>query len=267
MNNNQKVIFHIDLNQFFANCAIIKDPYLKKRVFVVGGPDGSTRSVISTASYRARKYGIRSGMTVRDAYELYSNLLVVPVNFPFYNEKSSEFYAYFTNFTDLIYKASIDEVYLDVTELCEDIHPMVLAEKFQDNLLNKFQLPSSIGISHTKFLAKMASDMKKPLGITVINQEDIKTKILSLQIKEMYGVGVKTYSRFINIGINYIGDILNPNNRVEILKIVTKKHYETLIKELTGMSDDIVDPTTIEEYQSISQEKTFSYNMTEEESI
>lgn len=264
---NQKVIFHIDMNQFYANCAMIKDPYLKDKVFVVGGPDGSTRGVISTASYRAREYGIKSGMSIRDAYDLYDKLLVVPVDFPFYKEKSSEFYSYFTNFTDLIYKASIDEVYLDVTELCIDTEPLILAKKFQDDLLEKFQLPSSIGISHTKFLAKMASDMKKPLGITIIKESDIKDKILSLPINEMFGVGVKTSSRLIRAGVNYISDILKVENRNKILKVVSNKYYEGLIKELTGTSDDIVDPAKNEEYQSISQETTFSYNIDEEESI
>lgn len=267
MSKIKKVIFHIDLNQFFAQCAIIKDPYLKKRVFVVGGPDGSTRGVISTASYKARKLGIKSGMAVRDAQDIYPKLLVVPTDFPFYNMKSNEFYSYFTNFTDLIYKASIDEVYLDVTDLCEDTAPIVLAKKFQDDLLEKFNLPTSIGISHTKFLAKMASDMKKPLGITIINEEDIKNKILTLPIKEMYGVGIKTYSRLLKYNINYIGDILKPENEQNILKVVSKRYYQNLIAELLGLSDDVVDPTKNEEYQSISQETTFSYNLSEEESI
>lgn len=267
MQKNEKVIFHIDLNQFFATCAIIKAPYLKRRVFVVGGPDGSTRGVISTASYRARKYGIRSGMNVSDAFELYPKLLVVPVDFPFYNEKSSEFYSYFTNFTDLIYKASIDEVYIDVTELCEDTPPLVLAKKFQDDLLNKYELPCSIGISHTLFLAKTASDMKKPLGITHIRKQDLESKIHTLPIKDMFGIGVKTYPKLNSIGINTIGDILKPELEKQILKVVSRKYYRNLINEATGYSDDIVDPSKNEQYQSISQETTFSYPIVEVDTI
>src|SRR5690554_106293 len=108
MQKNVKIIFHIDLNAFYATCAMIKEPYLKNKVFVVGGAVSSTRGVISTASYRARKYGIHAAMSIQEALKRYPRLLVVPTDFAFYRKKSEAFMNVLGQYSDLVLQASID---------------------------------------------------------------------------------------------------------------------------------------------------------------
>ncbi|PKK96684.1 MAG: DNA polymerase IV, partial [Tenericutes bacterium HGW-Tenericutes-3] len=168
MKNNIKIIFHIDLNAFFASCAVIKDPYLKNKAFVVGGSSTFRRGVVSTASYEARKLGIHSAMNINDAFRIYPKLIFVPTEFSLYKKYSELFFSFLKRYSNLIIEGSIDEAYIDMTEASMKKHPMDLAKEIQDGLMKEYQLPCSIGIAPTLFLAKMASDMKKPLGITVL---------------------------------------------------------------------------------------------------
>src|SRR5690606_32733077 len=117
MQKKVKIIFHIDMNAFYASCAMIKEPYLKHKVFVVGGQLSSNRGVISTASYKARKLGIKAAMGLAEALKIYPRLLVVPTDFNLYREKSELFMNLLSEYSHLMLPASIDEAYLDVTEL------------------------------------------------------------------------------------------------------------------------------------------------------
>lgn len=261
MKNKTKIIFHIDLNAFYASVAIINEPYLKNKVFVVGGSVLNSKGVISTASYKARRLGIKSAMNVSDALKIYPKLLVVPVNFSEYVKYSNIFYNYLRNYTDRILKASIDEAYLDVTEACENIHPLVLAKKIQKELYKTYKLPCSIGIAPTIYLAKMASDIKKPLGITVVRKKDIPKKILPLPIKDLFGLGVKTYPHLEKEGIKTIGDFARKENKEIILKYMSIDNYQNLINSILGNSSNRVDPAKYEIPKSISNETTFNYNI------
>ncbi|MDR4969231.1 MAG: hypothetical protein RG740_06400, partial [Acholeplasmataceae bacterium] len=189
MKKDIKIIFHIDLNAFFASCAMIKDPYLKDKVFVVGGSSTSRRGVISTASYPARKLGIHSAMNINDALRIYPKLIIVPTEFNLYQKYSNLFFSYLKQFSNIILAGSIDEAYVDMTEASKNKHPLELAKQIQDGLMETHGLPCSIGIASTLFLAKMASDMLKPMGITVLRKKDIVHKLFSLPIQDMYGIG------------------------------------------------------------------------------
>ncbi|HBY65856.1 MAG TPA: DNA polymerase IV [Acholeplasmataceae bacterium] len=261
MKNEIKIIFHIDLNAFFASCAMIKEPYLKDKVFVVGGSSTSRRGVISTASYAARKLGIHSAMNINDAMRIYPKLVIVPTQFSLYQKYSSIFFNYLKKYSDIILQGSIDEGYVDMTEASKKKHPMELAKEIQDGLLKEHGLPCSIGIASTLFLAKMASNIKKPMGITVLRKKDIVEKLFPLPISDTYGIGKKTYPRLEAIGIATIGDFTKNENKEKILSIMSEQSYLSYINHIMGRSSDVIDPKLYAIAKSISNETTLNYNM------
>ena len=150
----ERLIFHIDLNAFYATAETIKNPDLKGLPLVVAG--SNKRSVITTASYEARAFKINSGMPVAQALNLCPNLIVVPIDMAYYQEMSQIFVEFLSKFTDQIEQASIDECYLDMSQYLNEDRPLDLAFIIQKELLETHQLKASIGISYNKFLAKMA---------------------------------------------------------------------------------------------------------------
>ena len=256
-----RIILHIDMNAFFASCAIINEPYLKDKVFAIGGPSGYTnRGVLSTASYQARKLGINSGMSITDAQKIYPKLLIVPTDFTLYSEMSKKFIEFLRTYTKQLLIGSIDEAYLDITEISKYKHPELIAKEIQDKLLSLHQLPSSIGIAPTLFLAKMASDLKKPLGITVLRKRDIPLKLYHLDVAKIFGVGKKTYEKLYQINIKTINDFINPQNKEKILTVMSVNHYLEIISCLEGKSSNIVDPDKYSLPKSISAETTLINN-------
>ena len=134
MKKEVKIIFHIDLNAFFATCAIIKEPYLANKIFVVGGSAAMRKGVLSTASYKARELGIKSGMSIHEALNIYPQLLVVPLDFNLYHKQSMIFFNFLKKYSNLILKGSIDEAYVNMTELSKTRHPLEIAKEMQDTL-------------------------------------------------------------------------------------------------------------------------------------
>lgn len=267
MKKEVKIIFHIDLNAFYASCAIIEEPYLKDKVFVVGGRSSSNRGVVSTASYKARAFGIHSAMNINDAYEKYPKLVIVPTDFALYNKYSNAFFSFLKTYSDLILAGSIDEAYVDMTERAKKQHPLEIAKEIQEGLLSRYQLPTSIGIAPTLFLAKMASDMKKPLGITVLRKKDIVKKLFPLHISNMYGIGKKTYPKLIDSGILTIGDFVKESNRSRIIDVMSQANYDVYLDHVLGKSSDVIDPKKYRIPKSISNETTLNYAMDEPEAI
>ncbi len=261
MNKKSKIIFHIDLNAFYASVEMILDPNLKTKVFAVGGGLNFSRGgVLTTASYKARKYGINSGMSVFEAYQRYPNLIVVTNKRKEYQKYSKIFMETLKQFTNHILQASIDEAYLDVTNVIGLKTPEEFAKEIQDTLLEK-QLPSSIGIGPTLFLAKMASDLKKPLGITTLNKENIKTILYHLDVGEVHGIGTKTRERLNDINVFTISDFMNINNKDKIIEAIGINAYVSRRDDLLGNSTDFVDVYKYEIPKSISNENTLSFDM------
>ncbi len=262
-----KIIFHIDLNAFFASCAIIKEPHLKDKVFVVGGNPMTRRGVVSTSSYPARKLGIHSGMPINEAFYLYPKLIVVPLQFGLYQKYSNLFFQFLKRYSSLVLEGSIDEAYVDMTEASKTKHPLELAQEIQEGLLKEYQLPCSIGIAATLFLAKMASDMKKPLGITVLRKKDIVEKLFPLPIAACYGIGKKTYPRLEQLGILTMGDFTKPEHKEKILTIMSEPSYHSYLEHIMGHSSDIIDPKRYAIPKSISNETTLNYSMDSSDAI
>lgn len=269
MKNNRKgrIIFHIDMNAFFCSVAEIKDPSLRGKAFAIGR-SGSLKGVISTASYEARKYGIHSAMPLQTAYKLLPSLLVIDGDYKEYEKYHKRFVALIREYTDLIEVASIDEVYADMTHTIEIIHPLVLARLIQYRLLKELGLPSSIGIGPTLFYAKMASDMKKPMGLTVIRKKEKEKILYPLSVKDIFGIGKKTSPRLIEAGINTIGDFMNPDNKEKIIGLVGMNTYNYVISHVNGNSSNEVEPNRYSDSQSISTSTTYDvYLSTYEEVI
>ncbi|MDL2292734.1 DNA polymerase IV [Acholeplasma sp. OttesenSCG-928-E16] len=267
MKKEVKIIFHIDLNAFFAQCAIIKEPYLKDKIFAIGRGSGSKRGIISTASYKARKLGIRSGISVKEALDIYPKLLIVPSDYSLYKKQSKIFFDFLGKYSSIILKGSIDEAYIDLTEMSKSRSPLDIAGEIQNTLNEKYQLPVSIGIAPTIFLAKMASDMKKPLGITVIRRKEIVKKIFPLSIKDLYGIGKKTYPKLEAFGIKTIGDFTKEDNKEKILNLMSIVNYEGLLNEILGYGEDTINPHKYDIPKSISTESTLSTTKDEVEII
>lgn len=252
-----RVIFHIDLNSYYASAEIVRNSALAGQPVVVGGL--SKRGVICTASYEARKYGVRSAMPLYKALELCPNLVVLKGDHNYYSELSKKFFSFLRTFTSFIEIASIDECYMDVTDIIKNYkRPLDLAWQIQEQLMETLKLPCSIGVAPNKFLAKMASDMRKPMGITVIRKHEVPTKLWPLSIDAMFGIGKKTAPILKNNGIKTIGDFADPKNETYILKTIGKSAPSLIANARGNGNDQLVYNTTV---QSISQSTTINHDV------
>ena len=160
-----RVIFHIDMNSFFASCEIAENPSLKGKKVAVAHVSLDKKGMVLAATYEAKACGIKTTMLVFEAERLCPDIIFVEPKHELYQEYSRKFFSYFYKITPLVEPASIDEGYLDVTDVCKPNEYYDLAKKIQKDILELYNLPCSIGIAPNKFLAKMASDIKKPLDI------------------------------------------------------------------------------------------------------
>lgn len=260
MEKKYRIIFHVDLNAFFASCEMAQDESLTKVPLGIGGR--TDRGVLTTANYIARKDGIRSGMSVVEAKRLCPKLVILPVNFALYQKYSEIFFELLSEYTDIIEKGSIDEGYMEMTDYCDDRHPLDIAEEIQTRLVNEHNLPVSIGVAPNMFLAKMASDMKKPLGITVLRKRDIETILWPVKIEEMYGIGKKTYPNLHLLGINTIGDLVKFKDHKK-LGLVLGNRVQEFIDKAMGIENKIVNPDRYVDMKSIGNSSTYSRDVFE----
>ena len=251
-----RVILHIDLNSYFASAEILKNSALEGQPVVVAGLH--RRSVVSTASYEARKYGVHSAMPLHMAMEKCPNLVVVQGDYGWYEELSNRF-------SSLIEPASIDECYMDVTDVIKDYkRPLDLAWQIQKSVQKDLKLPCSIGVAPNKFLAKMASDMRKPMGITILRKQEVPKKLWPLPISDMWGIGKKTVPLLIKHGITTIGDLADAENESKIMTLLGKHAY-TYIQNARGNGSAQLSFNT--SVQSISQSTTLDRDITDYEEV
>ena len=259
--NQFKVIFHIDMNAFFASCEIAEDPKLVGKPVVVAHNDPFRRSIILTASYEARKYGIKTTMLTKEAIKLCPSVIIVEPKHELYQKYSKLFFEYMYTITKKYEIMSIDEGFFDMTEICMKYNPLQVAKRIQDNLLNKYKLPCSIGIAPNKFLAKMASDMKKPLGITILRKREIDKYLWPLPIEDMIGVGKKTAPRLHEIGIHTIGDAANFKDNDLLEKTVGSAMANYLYQRANGNDSNLVQQPSSDDFSSVSNSQTFDYDV------
>ncbi len=232
-----RVIIHIDLNAFFANAEIIRYPQYKNLPVVIC--KNTSNAIITTANYIARKYGIRSAMPLSIAKINCSNLIVIEPDFEYYKALSNKFIDLIKKYSQNVEKASIDECYIDVSDIITNYSkPLDLIYKIKNDILTTLELECSIGVAPNKFLAKMASDMLKPNGITILRKKEIKTKLWPLSIHEFYGIGKSSIAKCIENNLNTIGDIANAP--LSLLSKIFGSNYALIIKEHANGNDDEV---------------------------
>jgi DNA polymerase IV len=199
-------IMHIDMDAFYASVEQADHPEWKGKPVIVGA---SVRGVVCAASYEARKFGVRSAMPVFQARRLCPGGIYLPVRMKRYREVSSLVMEIFRQVSPLVEQVSIDEAYLDITGT-EKLHgpPERLAAHIKEAVLEKTSLTCSIGIAPNRFLAKIASEMKKPDGLTIIEEEEVAGLLQGLPVTKIPGIGSKTDERLHALGIRVVGDIL-----------------------------------------------------------
>ncbi|MGZ3778701.1 MAG: DNA polymerase IV [Mucilaginibacter sp.] len=257
---NHRKIIHIDMDAFYASVEQRDNPdYLGKAIAVGGLPEGRG-GVVATASYEARKFGVRSAMPSKQALQLCPGIIFVRPRFAVYKEVSQKIREIFSRYTDLIEPLSLDEAYLDVTEDKQSIGSAIeIAKLIKQSIFNELQLTASAGISVNKFIAKIASDMNKPDGLTFIGPSAIESFMEKLPIEKFFGVGKVTAAKMKNMGI-HTGADLKMLDEAEMIKHFGKtgRFYYQIAR---GIDEREVQPDR--ETKSIGAEDTFAYDLTE----
>lgn len=253
MTNN---ILHIDCDAFYASCEELRNPSLKEKPLAVGGL--TNKSIITTANYEARKYGIHSAMPVFMAKERCKDLILIPVDRKYYKEKSEEIFSLVKKHAKVFEQVSIDEAYIQI-----DYHenPYFFAKKIQKEIYRKTGIGISIGISYNKFLAKLASDWNKPMGLKEIKYEDLDKILPSLPIEKVHGLGTKTCQDLKSFGIYKISDLLKLDK--EFLEDRFGKHGIYIYNVIRGIDNRKVEPKS--KRKSIANERTFKENTNDKE--
>ncbi len=209
MPSGESIFLHVDMDAFFASVEQHDRPELRGKPVVVGSPPDQ-RGVVSAASYEARQFGIHSAMPSRTAYQKCPHAIFLPVNGTRYRAVSRQIMRIFESYTPLVQPLSIDEAFLDVTgaqRLFGD--GTAIAEKIREDIRRETGLTASVGIAPNMFLAKIASDMNKPDGLTLVPfaQDAIERFLAPLPISRMWGVGKVTRKRLLSLGLTTIGDL------------------------------------------------------------
>lgn len=265
--SKRRIIFHIDMNCFYASVEAAYDPNLKGKPLAIAGNPEERKGIVVTSSYEARAEGVKTTMPLWRAKKLCPGLLVRPPNFDRYRSASKEIFTILSRITPLVQPVSIDEGYIDVTDYQKEaaVHPLQLAKDVQQDILNTLDLPCSIGIAPNKFLAKMASDMKKPLGITVLRKRDLPTKLWPEDIEQMYGVGEKTANKLRTVGIDTIGKLAEFDEYE--LKQVLGINGQRLKARAMGTDLREVDPEAVHDFKSIGSSQTLQEDTVNETEI
>ena len=262
---NGRVILHVDMNSFYASVEMAYDPELKGKPLAIAGNVEERRGIIVTCSYEARKFGVKTTMPLWEAKKLCPQLVVMKPNFERYRAASTAMFEILRQYTELVEPVSIDEGYMDITESFSLGSPIEIAESIQNRILKQLDLPCSIGIAPNKFLAKTASDMKKPLGITIMRKRDIPTVLWPLNTNEMHGVGKKTAEKLQTIGIHTIGDLAK-GNEIQLKSLLGINGLR--IKErANGIDFRLVDPESVSEFKSIGNSTTLPRDISNQQEL
>lgn len=262
---NGRVIFHVDMNSFYASVEMAYDPSLKGKPLAIAGNPEERRGIIVTCSYEARSFGVKTTMPLWEAKKLCPQLIIKTPNFERYRAASSGMFDILRQFSDLVEPVSIDEGYVDITESKDLGSPLFIAETIQKRILEQLDLPCSIGIAPNKFLAKMASDMKKPMGITILRKRDVSRILWPLDVGEMHGVGKKTAEKLESIGIRTIADLAG-SNEIQI-KALLGINGARLRERANGVDRRPVDPESIYDFKSIGNSTTLPRDIANQQEL
>ncbi|SDY58054.1 DNA polymerase-4 [Evansella caseinilytica] len=249
-----KIIFHIDMNSFYASVEAAHDPTLRGKPLAIAGNAEARKGIVVTASYEARAKGVKPPMPLWEAQKCCPDLLVREPDFDRYRAASKSMFQLLYDITPLVEPVSIDEGYMDVTDVQSGMTPLQLAVHIQNRIKKELNLPCSIGIAPNKFLAKMASDMKKPMGITVLRKREVQQKLWPLSAIEMHGVGKKTAEKLKRLGIFTIEDIAKADP--VFLQAKFGISGIRMHERASGIDHRPVDPESVAEFKSVGNSVT-----------
>jgi DNA polymerase-4 len=257
--NTHRKIIHIDMDAFYASVEQRDSPELRGKAIAVGGsPQG--RGVVATASYEARKFGVRSAMASKQALQLCPHIQFVTPRFAVYKEVSQKIREIFRRYTDLIEPLSLDEAYLDVTIDKLGVGSAIdIAKQIKQAIKDELQLTASAGVSINKFVAKIASDMNKPDGLTFIGPSSIESFMEKLPVEKFFGVGKVTAEKMKKMAL-FTGADLKQLPEDDMVKHFGKagRFYYQIAR---GIDKREVHPNR--ETKSIGAEDTFAYDLTD----
>jgi len=256
-------ILHMDMDAFFAAVELRRHPELVGKPLVIGGRgDPTRRGVVSTASYEARKYGIHSAMPLRTAQKLCPKALFLPVDLKEYSRVSRQVKLILKEFSPIMEDGGIDEAYLDIT-LSEESSEAI-ARSIKEKIYSSLGLTCSIGIAPNKLLAKIASDLEKPDGLTILEFDDIPLRIWPLPVRKLWGVGPKTEEHLKRIGIHTIGEIASAGLDM-LVKEFGASHGHFLHRASRGIDDRPLVTHWVP--KSSSRETTFQHDIVDHKII
>lgn len=252
-------IIHIDMDAFYASVEQRDNPEYRGKPIAVGGSPEGRGGVVATASYEARKFGVRSAMPSKKARQLCKDLIFVRPRFEVYKQVSMQIREIFQRYTDIIEPLSLDEAYLDVTDDKQNIGSAIeIAKLIRKAIREELQLTASAGVSINKFIAKIASDINKPDGLAFIGPSKINGFIEKLSVEKFFGVGKVTADKMKNMGL-HTGADLKKLSEAEMIRHFGKpgKFYYKIVR---GIDDREVKPNR--EIKSVGAEDTFRYDLT-----
>ncbi|RPH86328.1 MAG: DNA polymerase IV, partial [Desulfobacteraceae bacterium] len=257
VSQNRRII-HLDMDAFYASVEVLDDPSLKGKPVIVGGD--FRRGVVSAASYEARAFGVHSAQPIATARRLCPQGVFLPVRMVRYQEISKKIFSLFSFFTPLVEPLSIDEAFLDITASVRLFGPPEeMARKIKASIRENTGLSLSAGVAPNKFLAKIASALHKPDGLTVVPPEGIRAFLDPLPIGRLWGVGEATRKDLARFNVNTIGDL----SRLPLALLEKKfgEHGRRLSELARGIDDREVQ--TDHEIKSVGQEETFDADLLE----
>jgi DNA polymerase-4 len=257
-------IIHIDMDAFYASIEQRDHPEYRGKPIAVGGSPQGRGGVVATASYEARKYGVRSAMSSKKAVQLCPEVIFIRPRFDVYKDVSNRIRAIFQRYTDLIEPLSLDEAFLDVTDDKLGIGSAIeIATLIRQAIKDELRLTASAGVSINKFVAKIASDMNKPDGLTFIGPSRIESFMEKLAVEKFFGVGKVTAEKMRSMGL-HTGADLKKLTQAELTKHFGKpgRFFYQIVR---GIDDRPVQPNR--ETKSVGAEDTFPYDLTDQQEM
>ncbi|MBC8107797.1 MAG: DNA polymerase IV, partial [Anaerolineae bacterium] len=253
-----RAILHVDLDAFYASVEQLDDPTCRGKPVLVGGI--GNRGVVTAASYEARVFGARSAQPMSVARRLCPQAIIKPTRFERYHELSARMFTILENYTPLVEPLSIDEAFLDITGSLKLFGtPHFIATEIRRRVQKELGITCSVGVAPNKFLAKLASDMNKPDGLTTIDADNIEATLSPLPIGRIWGIGPKTAKKLNDLGVKRIGDLrkLDPDFLRNRFGIEADRYLRLSI------GNDVREVVPDHQAKSIGQERTFGVDLIE----
>ena len=261
-----RTIIHVDMNAFFASCHQAENPDLRGKPLLVAGDPKKRHGIILTASYEARRFGVKTAIAVWQAKKLCPEGIFIAPNHSLYLSYSEKILTILKSYTPLVEPYSIDEAWLDVTgskRLFGSVEE--IGHSLQQRILTELSIPCSVGIANNKFVAKMASERQKPNGFTIITPESVATILWPLPVEEMVGVGRKMAPALNEMGVDTIGQLAGMP--VRLLTSRFGVMGEILWHLANGRDDSPVDPHSLDTAKSIGHSTTLPHDISNPEDI